>query len=157
MFKEGVQLSNTAIVYASSHHYNTKKIVYAMAEECKIDIFDLKEVGGVDLSAYDHIGFASGIYYGKFDRKLTEFIKNLSLSDSTKVFIIYTSGIEKERYARKMEEFIAEKACTLSGIFSCRGYNTYGPFKLIGGIAKAHPDANDLIDAKAFIRGITSM
>ena len=79
MFKEGVQLSNTAIVYASSHHYNTKKIVYAMAEECKIDIFDLKEAEGVDLSAYNHIGFASGIYYGKFDRKLTEFIKNLSL------------------------------------------------------------------------------
>lgn len=150
-------MSNTAIVYASSHHYNTRKIVYAMAEECKIDIFDLKEAEGIDFSAYDHIGFASGIYYGKFDKKLIEFIKNLPLPDSTKVFIIYTSGVENKRYSCKAEELIIEKGCPVVGVFSCRGYNTYGPFKLVRGIAKAHPDANDLTDAKEFIRGVTSL
>lgn len=34
------------------------------------------------------------------------------------------------------------------------GYDTFGPFKLVGGIAKGHPDDKDLADAVAFYKGI---
>lgn len=40
------------------------------------------------------------------------------------------------------------------GEFSCKGYDTFGPFKLIGGISKGHPDKNDLDNAKAFFKGL---
>ena len=38
------------------------------------------------------------------------------------------------------------------GAFSCKGYDTFGPFKLVGGIAKGHPDERDLENARAFYR-----
>ena len=28
--------------------------------------------------------------------------------------------------------------------FGCKGYDTFGPFKLFGGIAKGHPDEDDI-------------
>ena len=34
------------------------------------------------------------------------------------------------------------------------GYDTFGPFKLIGGMAKGHPDADDLQRARAFIQAL---
>lgn len=36
------------------------------------------------------------------------------------------------------------------GEYSCKGYDIFGPFKLIGGIAKGYPNANDLQKARAF-------
>ena len=39
--------------------------------------------------------------------------------------------------------------------FSCKGYDTYGPFKLVGGIAKGHPDEKDLTAAVDFYKEIT--
>ena len=35
-----------------------------------------------------------------------------------------------------------------------RGYDTFGPWKLVGGIAKGHPNARDLDKARAFYREI---
>ncbi|MEE1099963.1 MAG: hypothetical protein U0K86_00580 [Agathobacter sp.] len=35
---------------------------------------------------------------------------------------------------------INNKNCPIIGKFSCKGYDTYGPFKLVGGIAKSHPN-----------------
>ena len=40
------------------------------------------------------------------------------------------------------------------GEFSCRGFDTVGPFKLIGGVNKGRPDERDLENAKKFARGI---
>lgn len=35
-----------------------------------------------------------------------------------------------------------------------KGYDTFGPFKLIGGIAKGRPDHNDLNSAVDFFKGL---
>jgi hypothetical protein len=40
--------------------------------------------------------------------------------------------------------------------FSCKGYDTFGPFKLIGGLSKGHPDETDLENAVAFVKGLKS-
>ena len=52
-----------AIVYASVHHGNTEKIVKSIAEECQVDLIDAVKQSDADLSSYDMIGFASGIYF----------------------------------------------------------------------------------------------
>ena len=48
--------------------------------------------------------------------------------------------------------FISERRKRIVGEFSCKGFDTFGPFKLIGGISKGHPDKNDLDNAKAFFK-----
>lgn len=60
----------TAIVYASTHHGNTKKLLDAIAAEYEVDLIDAVKVPEKDLNRYDRIGFASGIYYSKFHLSL---------------------------------------------------------------------------------------
>ena len=40
------------------------------------------------------------------------------------------------------------------GEFGCRGYDTFGPFKLMGGIARGRPNEADLAAARAFYRDL---
>ena len=54
--------------------------------------------------------------------------------------------------AKAVEDVAREKGCPVLGEFSCKGYDTYGPFKLMGGISKGHPDAQDLENARSFYR-----
>ncbi|WP_305153276.1 hypothetical protein [uncultured Dubosiella sp.] len=41
------------------------------------------------------------------------------------------------------------------GAFGCRGFDTFGPFKWIGGIAKGRPDQKDVENAVCFFEEIT--
>ena len=67
---------STAIIYYSRHHENTKKLVDAIkVANPEIKTIDFTENRVVDLSQYTHIGIASGIYFGKFNKELTEYIK----------------------------------------------------------------------------------
>ena len=47
-----------------------------------------------------------------------------------------------------------EKKTDIIGKFGCKGYDTFGPFKLVGGIAKGHPDEKDLEAAVSFVVGL---
>ena len=60
----------TAIIYASMHHGNTKKIIDEIAKTNEVDLIDATQVTEKDLSGYDLIGFASGVYYGKFHQSV---------------------------------------------------------------------------------------
>ena len=42
------------------------------------------------------------------------------------------------------------KNCTEIGAYGCRGYDTFGPFKLLGGIAKGHPTEEEIRGAVKF-------
>ena len=53
-----------------------------------------------------------------------------------------------------METIIEDKHDKLVGRFSCKGFDTFGPFKLIGGVAKGHPDDKDLAEAVEFYRNL---
>ena len=49
---------------------------------------------------------------------------------------------------------LKEKKTDIIGKFGCKGYDTFGPFKLVGGIAKGHPDEKDLEAAVSFVAGL---
>ena len=142
----------TAIVYASVHHGNTKKIVDEIAKDQNVDLVDATQVKEKDLTEYDAIGFASGIYYGKFHQAVLNF-GAVNLPQEKKVFLIRTHG--GSAAFQSMEAKKKKKNAKLIGKFSCKGYDTYGPFKLVGGIAKGHPDEKDLVAAVEFYEGIT--
>ncbi len=64
------------IVYASTHHGNTKKVVEQMAEILSADLIDITKNQKPNISSYDIVGLASGIYFHSFDEKLKAFISN---------------------------------------------------------------------------------
>lgn len=133
----------TAIVYYSKHHGNTKKLLDAIAAKNEVTLIDVTADPVTDLSAYDRIGFASGIYYSKFQKTLLKFAEE-HMPENKETFFIYTYGAEKEGYTEAITEAVKGHNAKILGEFGCFGLNTFGPFKLIGGIAKGHPDNADL-------------
>ena len=81
----------TAIIYYSAHHGNTRKLVEAVAQGRDVTLIDALTAKSTDLSGYDLIGFASGIYFGKFHQSVVEFAKN-NLPQGKKVFFLSTYG-----------------------------------------------------------------
>ena len=49
---------------------------------------------------------------------------------------------------------LKEKKTDIIGKFGCKGYDTFEPFKLVGDIAKGHPDEKDLEAAVSFVSGL---
>lgn len=143
----------TAIIYYSRHHENTKKILNAIAQKHKLTLIDVTKTQSFDLTDYDLIGFASGIYYSKFHQSVLQFAKN-HLPMNKRVFFLYTYGAKKEGYTKSIEAVTSQKNATVAGAFGCFGFNTFGPFKLIGGIAKGHPDQDDFNNANQFYENL---
>ena len=105
------------------------------------------------LEEYDLIGFASGIYAFSFHPSVVKLARE-RLPRGKRVFCVYTYGGAKGTGAKEIARIAQEKGCVMLGEFGCRGYNTFGPFKLVGGTGKGKPDENDLQRARAFMRGI---
>ena len=141
----------TAIVYHSSHHGNTKKLVDAIAQGHNVDLIDASAQKQANLGQYDLIGFASGIYGGSFHPDVLNLAKN-DLPQGKRVFFLYTSaGLGS---AKSIAATVKEKSAVVAGEFGCRGYNTFGPFRLVGGTSKGHPDETDLENARRFFEGL---
>lgn len=143
----------TAIIYYSRHHENTKKVLDVLAKKHEITLIDATQTQNFNLTDYDLIGFASGIYYSKFHKTVLEFAKN-NLPRNKKVFFLYTYGAEKEGYTKSIEAVTSQKNAKTVGSFGCLGFNTFGPFKLIGGIAKGHPTQDDFTKANQFYENL---
>ena len=143
----------TAICYYSRHHGNTLKVLEAMARGNDIDLIDVTARMAVHLEEYDCIGFASGIYYSKFQKSVLDFAGQY-LPEGKDVFFVYTCGSMGKGYTKAIALAVAAKGAHILGQYVWRGFDTFGPFKLVGGIAKGHPDADDLQKAKDFYQSI---
>lgn len=140
----------TGIVYESTHQGNTKKLLDAIAEQYEVTLIDAADAD-MDLSAYDVIGFASGIAFGKFYKRITK-IAETKLPENKKVFFIYTCGSDSKDHSRHICAIAEKKHCISLGTYGCKGFDTYGPFGLVGGINKNHPDAQEIAGAAAFYK-----
>lgn len=138
----------TAIVYYSAHHGNTKKLLDKIAEKYPVTLIDITAEPHPELSGYDRVGFASGIYYSKLHKSLIAAAG--TLPENKEVFFIYTYGAQKQGYTSAIRAAALKRNAKILGEYGCFGFNTYGPFKLIGGIAKGHPNAGELEKACDF-------
>ena len=143
----------TAVCYYSRHHGNTLKVLQAMADASEIDLIDVTKQKTASLADYGCVGFASGIYGFEFQKAVVEFARQ-KLPQGKPVFFVYTYGGAKGTGAKAMTEIAAAKNCPVLGEFSCKGFDTFGPFKLVGGIAKGHPEDQDLSNARRFYRDV---
>ena len=144
---------STAIVYYSKHHGNTKKLLDAIAEKHPVTLIDVMAQPDADLSGYERIGFASGIYYSAFAKQIISFA-NAHLPERKDVFYIYTHGAPKGDFLKGIRQVTEAKHCKEIGAYRCLGFDTFGPFRLVGGIAKGHPDEDEIRGAAEFYAGL---
>ncbi len=67
MIKENYAMSKLCIVYSSTHHGNTEKVLYKIKEKYpETVLIKAADFNPDDFKRYDTVGFASGIFYFKF-------------------------------------------------------------------------------------------
>lgn len=143
----------TAIAYCSKHHGNTKKLLDAIEKRGDVTLIEVSGGASIDLSGYDLIGFASGIYFSKFQEDVLKFAEK-NLPHDKKAFLIYTYGMKGNAHTDAIKRIIDSKGAQMLGAYSCPGYDTFGPLKLIGGIAKGRPNDEDISGAVKFFMEI---
>ena len=136
------------IIYESTHHRNTKKLVDAIGKKYHVETSSVENAGAIDLSGYGRIGLAAGIAFGKFYKGIEEFAAKIP--SGSQVFLLYTCGNPGGGYVKSITRTLESNGVKVVGSYGCRGYDTYGPFKLVGGIAKGHPTEEEITGAVAF-------
>lgn len=77
-----------------------------------------------------------------------------NLTAGKKVALLYTYGAKRDSYAAKITNVIQAKGSTVVGSYGCLSFDAFGPFKLVGGIAKGHPTADEIDGAVLFVKGL---
>ena len=144
----------TAIIYYSKHHGNTKKLLDAIAAlDSEVELIDAAEKQESDLGRYDRVGFASGIYYGKFAEQVLSFAKG-NLPAEKDVFFIATAGSPAKSRFNSIAKVAESRNCKELGRYICKGFDTFGPFKLVGGLHKGHPTDDEIRAAVDFYKAL---
>ena len=149
MEDNSIKSEGIAILYYSSHHGNTKKLLDAIAEKHEVTLIDITEGAECDLTGYSCIGIASGIYAGSFAKQMIQYVED-HLPEEKPVFYIYTSAMGKGGFLGKIRAAVQKMNGRELGAYGCRGYNTVGPFKIVGGTGKGHPTESEIASAVRF-------
>jgi len=85
---------------------------------------------------------------------LLEWLKGLpDAPETTKpAFVFSTSGLPflAKLWHAPLKKLLARKGFEVVGEFSCRGFDTWGPLWLTGGLNWRHPNERDLARAREF-------
>ena len=139
------------VICKSVHQGNTRKVAEAIAKVLEAEIRDPDEVN--DVSAYDLVGFGSGIYMFKHHESLFKLLDRLD-GKGKKAFVFCTSGGGQEGDNKALKKRLIEKGFNVVGDFVCKGLDKFGPFAIVGGLNKGHPDKNDLKKAEDFAKSL---
>ena len=86
-------MSNVCIVYSSTHHGNTEKVLNKIKEKFpETVLIKAGDFNPDDFNRYEAIGFASGIFYFKFAKPVDKLFEQALVSGVQKLFFIYTAG-----------------------------------------------------------------
>ena len=138
------------IVYQSKTG-NTIKIVDVIATILDADTLSVEDAVQENLTGRNLIGFGSGIYWTRIDRKIYEFAALLPKGCHTFMFI--TSGMGFNIMLRLYWYFIKTNfdrlGVNLVESWDCRGFDQYPLLKWMG-LSKGHPNADDMKSAQQF-------
>ncbi|MEU6878807.1 flavodoxin family protein [Streptomyces sp. NPDC046712] len=140
------------IVCASVSHGNTRRVADTMAQVLGAKVVAPEEADLDELSDADLVGFGSGVFYGRLHPRLTDFVKALPARPG-QAFVFATSGLPEippAPFTRPLIRVLEGKGFEVAGSFSCRAFDTWTPFKLVGGLNKQRPNVGDLAAARAF-------
>jgi flavodoxin len=147
------QKSTIAIVYASVHHGNTRKLAESLSAELSADLLTVDEAENVNLGQYELVGMGSGIYFGRHHTSLCRLADSCQ-QPPRRAFIFSTAGLPFLRRFQHaaLRRRLVTRGCEVVSEFCCRGWDTVGPLWLMGGINRKHPDPKDLSRALEFAR-----
>lgn len=139
-------MKKALIIYESVHHYNTQKVVDEISRKYNVRKEKVSDANQIkDLHQYEVFLFASGVYHGKPGPNLISFIKkNAKTIHNKKVLLLLTSGANNKKYMYEFKKELKKYDINVDEDYQCLGYDTFGPLKFIGGIAKKHPNIDDL-------------
>ena len=154
-------MASPLIICVSIHHGNTLKIARVMAEALGAQILTPSRVEPDEISKYGLVGLGSGIYFGKHHKSILRLAENFPHIEDFPAFIFSTSGIPEipliHDYHKPLRRILAGKGFKLLGEFSCRGFNTHGPLRFIGGMNRGRPDEGDLEEARRFAENLLTL
>ena len=145
------------IVCTSVSHGNTQRIAEVVGQVLDAPVVAPEQVDRAKLATCDLVGFGSGIFLGSFHAQLRAFVHSLTLEERRKAFVFATSGFPEarfQRFSRPLVRNLEQKGFEVVDTFSCRGFDTWLPFKPVGGIRKGRPNATDLQAARIFAEGL---
>lgn len=142
------------LVLKSVHHQNTAHIAREMAGVLGAESCSPAECPYSRLADLRLLGIGSGIYYGRVHDELWQWVRELPdmYASSLPVFIFTTSGLPilAKLWHRAVKNMLDRKGYDVIAEFSCRGFDTWGPLWLTGGLNRRHPDDRDLRRAREF-------
>jgi len=150
----------TLIVVKSTHHQNTAKVAQVFADVLQCDLVSPDDLTRERMAQYDLVGFGSGIYYGRFHATLRRLVRRLPPATTPRlVFLFSTSGLPflKPLYHWPLRRKLNRLGYIMIGEFNCRGFDTFGPLCLLGGLNRKHPNERDLARAKRFAEQIKAI
>jgi len=144
------------LLIKSVHHGNTAKVAEAIAGVLGTEVAAPDSIPYTSLSDYQLLGFGSGIFYGRMHPALFDWLRGLpdAAEPTQPAFVFSTSGLPflAKCWHAPLKRLLARKGFEVVGEFACRGFDTWGPLWLTGGINWAHPDERDLARAREFAR-----
>ena len=144
-------MSNVCIVYSSTHHGNTEKVLNKIKEKFpETVLIRACDFNPDDFNRYEAIGFASGIFYLKFAKPVDKLFEQALVNSVQKLFFIYTAGAVNAGFEKTLRKKTEQSGKICMGIFGCKGFDTFGPLKLIGGLNKNRPNEDDFKNAIDF-------
>lgn len=153
------------VVVASVHHGNTARVAAAIADVLGAAVIAAEDATPERLAAHDVVGFGSGVYYGRMHESLFGIVRGLpdvgaagASPPPRPAFVFSTSGLPflAKVWHAPLVRLLARKGFDVVGEFSCRGFDTWGPLWLTGGLNRKHPDDRDLARARDFARRIAA-
>jgi flavodoxin len=147
------------IIYKSVHHQNTARIARAMADVLGAECVSPDECPYDKLASCKILGLGSGIYYGRVHDDLWQWVRDMpdTYSQHLGVFLFTTSGLPvlAKLWHWPLKSALIKKGYDVMAEFSCRGFDTWGPLWLTGGLNRKHPDERDIQRAREFAARLT--
>jgi flavodoxin len=145
------------IVCTSVSHGNTRRVADVMGRVLQARVVEPEQVDMAELASCDLVGFGSGVYYANFHPRLSQFVRSLPKGERRRAFVFATSGFPElpfRPFTRPLVRLLEQKGFEADDIFSCRGFDTWLPLRLVGGVNKGRPGPADLEVARTFAEGL---
>ena len=111
-----------------------------------VDVIDVSTLGKneyPDLDEYPLVGIATGIYYGKIDDDLARVMEH-TINEGQKIFGLITYGGSSKWYGKDIDGICRMKRAVFLACWGCAGFDTWGPYKFMGGMNKDRPNQDDI-------------
>ena len=144
-----------AILFMQSYgSMNTKLLLDNATKNIQnLEIITLPNEEKIDVSSYDLIGFASGIYFWDLGKEVYNHIEKLKGLEGKNVFVICTAGSPSANFPKKPKEAIEKKGGNLVAGFGTMGSTKGGITGFFRGLfnMQVRPNENDFTECKKFI------